>query len=478
MQPSSSSNKIPQERLVLYDFSLLSLPRFAHLRMEVHGGCLTEPFANEFAFSGMVRDMFARCYDVENKLQKNDLYFEDYPHFIYALMESFSVHIQQSYRNDHRTGIRLMFDWLLKTREIIEEQYQAIPTLYLASDIVAKKDLQKCQSKDTWPVKLNVYSLLYRYFHYRIENFLPKMPDSLANLIPYNMWIGEYDDLRAKYTDKLGLEFRKRAIVNVNDNKKRFFEVLVEQCATFCHQMTSDNPMMSYDEIYRHCDEPMTTLIHSYFQDYIARLQANSDIASDIDAAIINWFVSLLTGIYETYAANQGKVLSKCGRTPAVDVASMRFYFDICERNVLEIAHEYFIDTETIPLVPEIKIRESYVKPEDLKTIHHNTIDYKTLYYEWVDVAFTNTSLEEFTNAIDQADFSTMLSRAKDAGARAGYIGGIKYIMKSLKSYLGTNWYDIACGNIGEDQDSVNKLNDGTKQIKKINVKILSTCIK
>ena len=59
MQPSSSSNKIPQERLVLYDFSLLSLPRFAHLRMEVHGGCLTEPFANEFAFSCTVRDMFA-----------------------------------------------------------------------------------------------------------------------------------------------------------------------------------------------------------------------------------------------------------------------------------------------------------------------------------------------------------------------------------------------------------------------------------
>ena len=465
-------------RMVLYDFTLCSRPQFAHLGMEVHGGCLTDPSANEFAFSSMVRDLFARCYDVDNKLEKNILYFEDYPHFIYALMERYAFHIHQAYQSNLRDGIRLMFDWLLKTRQIIEENYQAIPTLYLASDLATKKDLQKCQSKDTWPVKLNVYSLLYRYFHYRIENLLPKMPDSLANLIPYNMWIGEYDDLRAKYTDKLGLEFRKRAIVNVNDNKKRFFEVLVEQCVTFCHQMTSDNPMMSYDEIYRHCDEPMTTLIHSYFQDYIARLQANSDIASDIDAAIINWFVSLLTGIYETYAANQGKVLSKCGRTPAVDVASMRFYLDICERNVLEIAHEYFIDTETIPLVPEIKIRESYVKPEDLKTIHHKTIDYKTLYNEWVDVAFTNTSLEEFTNAIDQADFSTMLSRAKDAGARAGYIGGIKYIMKSLKSYLGTNWYDIACGNIGEDQDSVNKLNDGTKQIKRINVKILSTCIK
>ena len=478
MQPSRSSNKIPQERLVLYDFSLLSLPRFAHLRMEVHGGFLTEPFANEFAFSGMVRDMFARCYDVENKLQKNDLYFEEYPHFIYALMESYAAQIKQSYRNDPRAGIRLMSDWLLKTREIIEEQYQALPTLYLASDIAAKKDLQKCQSKDTWPVKLNVYSLLYRYFHYRIENLLPKMPDSLANLIPYNMWIGEYDELKAEYTGKFGLEFRQRAIVNVEDNKKRFFEVLVEQCMTFCRQMTSDNPMMSYDEIYRHCDEPMTTLIHSYFQDYIARLQANSDIASDIDAAIINWFVSLLTGIYETYAANQRKVLSKCGRTPAVDVASMRFYLDICERNVLEIAHEYFIDTETIPLVSEIKIRESYVKPEDLKTIHHKTIDYKTLYNEWVDVAFINVTLEEFTYAIDQANFSSMMIQAKNAGAHAGYIGSIKFIMKCLRNHLDAKWYAIACKSINETVDSINKLNDGTRRIQNTNIKILSSCIK
>ena len=360
MQPSSSSNKIPQERLVLYDFSLLSLPRFAHLRMEVHGGGLTEPFANEFAFSGMVRDMFARCYDVENKLQKNDLYFEEYPHFIYALMESYAAQIKQSYRNDPRSGIRLMFDWLLKTREIIEEQHQAIPTLYLASDIAAKKDFQKCQSKDTWPVKLNVYSLLFRYFHNRIESILPEMPDSMANHIPYNMWIGEYDELKAKYTGKFGLEFRQRAIVNVEDNKKLFFEVLVEQCMTFCRQMTSDNPVLSNEDVFRQCDEPMTALIHSYFQDYITRLQTNSIVATDIDAAIINWIVSLLTDIFETYFANQGKVLNKCGRTPAVDVASMRFYLDICERNILEIAHVYFQDSERIPL---IKTKEEPKEP-------------------------------------------------------------------------------------------------------------------
>lgn len=357
-RPSRKPQKIFLGELVLYDFTLCSLPHFAHLRIEVHGGCLTEPFANEFAFSSMVRDMFARCYDVNNKLEKNDLYFEGYPHFIYALMERYAAQIHQAYRNTPRDGIRLMFDWLLKTREIIEENNQAIPTLYLASDLATKKDLQKCRSKDTWPVKLNTYTLLYRYFRYRIEDLLPKMPDPLANLIPYNMWIGEYDELKDKYTGKFGLEYQKRAVVDVEDNKKRFFEVLIEQCITFCLQMTADNPLMSFKDIFRQCNESMTSLIHSYFQDYIERLQAKSDIATDIDAAILNWIVNTLHGIIETYAANQEKVLRKCGRTQAVDLAAMRFYLDICERNILEIAHVYFLDYERGSLIKESNMPE------------------------------------------------------------------------------------------------------------------------
>ena len=472
------------ERPALYDFSLCYHPQFAHLRMEVHGGCLNEPLANEFAFTCMVRDMFARCYDIEKKLQKDGLYFEEYPRFIYALMESYAAQIKQSYRNDPRAGIRLMFDWLFKTREIIEEQYQAIPSLYLASDIAAKKDLQKCQSKDTWPVKLNVYSLLYRYFHYRIENLLPEMPDSLANFIPYNMWIGEYDELKAKYTGKFGLEFRQRAIVNVNDNKKRFFEILVEQCMTFCRQMTSDNPVLLNEDVFRQCDEPMTALIHSYFQDYIARMQASSNVAADIDAAIINWIVSLQTDIFETYYTNQGQVLNKCGRTPAVDVAAMRFYLDICERNVLEIAHEYFIDSETISLVPEEKspIEQDSTEPKPTqelpKTQHTRIINYKKLYHSWNEKAFTATTLEEFTAAIDNANFSKMMEHAVNAGQRAGYIGAVKFIIKRLSQHLGSNWYCIACCSIGQTPDDLNKLNDTTKQIAKINTKILSGSIK
>lgn len=368
-QNDNRPNRMTQKAMigehVLYDFTLCYLPQFAHLRMEVHGGCLTEPVANEFAFSSMVRDMFARCYDVDNKLEKNELYSVEYPRFIYALMERYAAHIHQAYQSNPRDGIRLMLDWLLKTREIIEENYQAIPTLYLASDIAIKKDLQNCRSKDTWPVKLNTYSLLYRYFRYRIEELLPEMPDSLANLIPYNMWIGEYDILKEKYSGKFGLEYQKRAVVDVEDNKKRFFEVLVEQCTTFCLQMTADNPLMSADDIFRQCDGPMTALFHSYFRDYIERLQAQSDIATDIDAAILNWIVNTLRDIFETYAANQEKVFRKCGRTQDVDIAAMRFYLDICERIILEIAHVYFQDFERIPLIkPQEELKELIESPE------------------------------------------------------------------------------------------------------------------
>ena len=478
---------------VLYDFSLCSLPQFAYLRMEVHGGCLTDPDANEFAFSTTVRDMFANCFDTNGKLQKNDIFYDAYPRFIYALMERYSEHTKQAFATDPRTGVRLMFDWLLKTREIIEANYQSIPTLYKASDIAAKRDLRTCDSKDTWPVKLNTYSLLYRYFHYRLDTLLPMMPDSLSDIIPFNMWDDQYESLREKYSDKLGLEFLKRAVVNVCDNRKRFFDVLVEQCMTFCSQNVAYNGTVSYEDIFRHCDEPMTALLHKYFQDYIERLQAQSNVADDIDAAILNWIVSLLRDIFETYAVNQGKVFQRCGRTPVVDVAAMKFYLDICERNVIEIAHEYFLDTEKIPLVkPKIIQKEEPKKPaepaapapkedkprvEPPKCKHSCKIDYQTLYDKWNNKAFTRTSLEEFTAAIDDADFSDMMEKAENAGQKTGYIGGVKYIIKNLAKYLGEFWYEIACDSIGVTKNDINRLNVWTNQIKKIDISIIKSCV-
>lgn len=477
MTANQKSQVFPFGSIALYDFGLCSLPQFAYMRMSVHGGCLTDPQANALTFSSLANVMFSHCYDVDNKLQKDDLYFEGYPHFIYALMESYASRIRQSYQNDPRTGIRLMFDWLFETREIIEDNYRKFPTLYLASDIAAKKDRKKCKSKDTWPVKLKVYIPLYRFFHYRLDGILPVMPEYLVGIIPFNMWIKEYDKLRAEYTGKLGLEPSQRAIVYVNDNKKFFYEALADQCISFCNQMAAEQTSLSSDETFQHCEKEMTKLLHSCFQDYITRLQAISKIETDIDAAIINWMVSLLTDLLVAFDANQGRILDMCGRTPVVSVATMRFYLDICEKIVLEIAHEYFIDTDTIPLVPEDKTQGPEVNSEDLKPIHIKTIDYEALYNAWIDKAFSNISLEDFTYAIDRADFSTMMQKAKDMGAHAGYIGGIKYIMKILRGHLGSNWFSIACKSIDETVNKVNKLNDGTKRIQSINIQIISSCI-
>ena len=502
VQQASQAKSKPQkehihpvaQRPVLYDLGIAALPQFASMRMEFHGGVLTTPWANERAFESVIRAMFSNCYDAENNFQKDEVIFEEYPRYVLGLLDSYSRHQQDVYRNNNHAGLKLVFEWMHKTIAIIEDIYQTIPAIYEKGKHHYAGDPANRPSVGTWPMKLLVLETLYSAFPNMYGYLVPRVTKSLATIVPYNMWNDELPTLEAKYTNQFGLEFTKRAVVKPVENRRRFAQVLAEQCATFCVQMSNNPGGREEEDVFKGCYNPMTSLLHGYFADYVKRVQAKSDDATEIDQALMAWLLALQEDIQICYASRYNSIRRQCGATSRTDYSMMRFYYDICEKNVFDMAVEFFQDCETISLVPPkpVDINENPepapqpepvpadVKPEakEGKPIHHKTIDYQTLYDEWVDVAFTNTSLEEFTNAIDQADFSTMLSRAKDAGARAGYIGGIKYIMKSLKSYLGTNWYDIACGNIGEDQDSVNKLNDGTKQIKKINVKILSDCIK
>ena len=173
----------------------------------------------------------------------------------------------------------------------------------------------------------------------------------------------------------------------------------------------------------------------------------------------------------------------------------MRFFYDICEKNVFDITMEYFLDTEEIPIVKEdapkpVPTKEVEQQPSTLQMtgapgkgkeennkIHDKTIDYERLFNEWNGVAFPKVSLEEFIAAIDEADFTVLMEKAVNAGTREGYIVSVKFIIKRLGQHLGNNWYDIACSNIGQSMNSINKINDGTKRISKINTRILSDCI-
>lgn len=489
-----SHNHIDPQRHVLYDFSICSLPQFSFMRMEVHGGCLTDPQANDFAFESTIQSMFRRYLEPNSMADKGEDSTDDYPSFVLGLLDAYSVRVQQMYRNNPRAGIKLLFEWMQKTTGIIDAVYQTNAAVHAKPKTSIPGRTHEIHSIGTWPLKYRLLDRLYQCFQIMYSDIRPEVSDNLSWVVPYNLWDAQYEALKAEYTNQFGLEFAKRAVVKPVENRRRFSQVLAEQALTFCQQMSANTNMKEDDSIFRNCFNPMTCLLHGYFADYIKRVQAESEDAAEIDEAIIVWLLSLQVEIYDCYATRRNSIRRQCGTNFRVEFAMMRFFFDICEKNVFDIAVEYFQDSETIPLVP--KKKEEQLEPEipapqpepapavakpdenEEKPIHHKKVDYETLYSEWIDVAFTNTTLEEFTHAIDQADFSTMLDRAKDAGARAGYIGGIKYIMKCLKSHLGTNWYDIACGNIGEDQDSVNKLNDGTKQIKKINVRILSSCIK
>lgn len=489
-----AKNHIDSQRHVLYDFSICSLPSFAFMRLEVHGGCLTDPQANDFAFESTIKDMFRHYNDPENNYAKPDDGTPNYPSFVLGLLDAYGVKVQQMYRNNPRAGLKLLFEWMQHTTAIIDAVYQSAATAQNKPRTGSPGRNHEIHSIGAWPLKLYLLDKLYQCFRIMYEDLKPEVSDTLSLIVPYNMWDAQYETLKAQYTNLFGLEFAKRAVVKPTENRRRFSQVLTEQALTFCQQMSVDTSGKEDDNIFKNCYSPMTSLLHNYFADYIRRIQAESEDAVEIDQAIVAWLLALQVEVYDCYASRRSSISRQVGTNFRTEYSMMRFFFDICEKNVFDIAVEYFQDSKTIPLVPEKKSKEPEPEPvvstpdqpqpdaepeqKEQLLVHHKTIDYKTLYDAWVDVAFTNTSLEEFTYAIDQADFSTMLERAKDAVTRAGYIGGIKYIIKCLRGPLGTNWYDIACGNIDETADSINKLNDGTKQIKKINVKILPSCIK
>lgn len=479
---------------VLYDFTLCNYPQFAVLRMEVHGGCLTDPAANEFAFTSTLGNLFSRCYDPENKLARNKVYFEEYPRFILGLLDSYATHMRQKYTVDRRFGLRMVCRWMAKTRDFIDNAYRAQPEIYLPSRGVPDLD---SNPQGSWPLKRALLSPIYQSFRHYAAPFVSDLTDQMIKVIPFNMWDDQYESLREKYHGVLGLEFDQRAVVNVRENVKRFYDTMIEQCITFCNQMSeADDLLNTQEDIFKGCYKPMTSLLHKYFRDFVSRIQVLSKDAEEIDNAIFHWLFSLQSEVVDVYVKNRDIIKRKCGFNTRAELSMMRFFYDICEKNVFDMTMEYFLDTEEIPIVKEdapkpTTMKENEQNPSPLQPteasgkgekednkIHDKDIDYEKLFNEWNGIAFPKVSLEEFTTAIDEADFTVLMEKAVNAGTREGYIVSVKFIIKRLGQHLGNNWYDIACSNIGQSMNSINKINDGTKRISKINTRILSDCIK
>ena len=496
LHPVSNADpaRIDVRHRVLYDLSYCSDPRFAELRQEVHGGCLSEPYANNFAFHAIVVDQFRTCYDRNNGLQKSHVAFDIFPHFLTALIDSYSSHLRAAYPKDDRKALQLMYEWVRKTVATIDDSYRCNSLIVLDKDPYSQDPGPTYPYMDTYSFKSVCVSVFYQCFTIMVDSFSPGYPDATEALVPFNMWDADYKELRKKYQNKLGLEKDKRAIVFSKENQELFQSILADNCVTFCKFMAKAGDEEVREEHIETTTKSLSEKLHALFRDFIEQVQGETSDISEVDDALLSWILTLEQTVFDSYAIHYDKIKKRCPSSASVEKSMGIFYLDILEKIVFEIAAEYFTDSKRLPLTAKEErqtvnagVVSQNVTPEPAapkveepqeEKKHSCTIEYSTLYDSWNNKAFTRTTLEEFTSAIDNADFRDMMKKAEDAGIKTGYIGGIKYIIKNLARYLGDNWYEISCSNLGLTKNDINRLNVWTNQIKKIDLTILATAIK
>lgn len=488
---SPMPKRIDVRKGVLYDLSYCSDPRYAELRFEVHGDMLSESHANKYAFSCIVSSMFDRCYDVENDFKPVHAAFEVFPHFLMALMDSYSTHLQQEFARRPREGIKKMYEWVRTTAEIFDDCYRHRQALY-GRDLVRTEDGMDVPSQSTHEFKYACMFKIYQCFLIMVDEMMPSLSEPVKKVVPFNLWGGDFEALKKKYTGMLGLETPKRAIVIPEDNIEYYAESLSINCKEFCAQVYNADYQEHRKAVVESTSYSVDEHFHADFRDYIDRVGNEVSDGAEYDDALLTWILTLEQAVVDSYAVRLEKIRERCQPFILSEGYIERFYFDICEKVVFNLAHEYFLDSARTPLISkkgaqaveqpaEPQPQENPQPPEGVPTKqkHHcKSIDYDGLFDQWNGKAFTGLSLEEFKDAIDYADFSNMLERARTAGQRSGYIGSVKYIIMRLSKYLGGSWYDIACGSIDETPDSMSKLHTTTSQIKKIMVSNLASFIK
>lgn len=486
--------RIDVRKGVLYDLSICSNPEYSELRTEVHGYVLSDRWSNENAFSCILRGMFSRCFHVEVNFAKDEFAFETFPLFLSSLMDSYICHLRMEYGEISRDCLRLMYEWVRSTAQLFDKIYQRHPKLY-SMDVVDSKEGPYYPSIDTISFKHVCLFRIYQCFWTMVEEVMPERPVCVANLIPFNMWGSDYERLRKQYSAQLGLDTDKRAVIFVDYNRERFSDYLVDQCVQLSNSLVRFDADSDKRGLIERNTKTISEHFHACFRDYFSRVKAVVVEETEADDALLTWILDLVQLVVDCYALKFDDIKERCSCSPLVNDEIGRVFFDVYERVVFEIAHEYFLDSSIMPLLPEkqpvlseeparktenvtqTEFEQSVHDQEASQILHTKTIDYSTLYEAWNEKAFTHTSLEDFTKSVDSADFEKMLARAEDAGRVRGFVCGVKYMMKNLGSYLGNNWYEVACASIGSSPKKVNKINSDTKHIKKIDVRILKSCI-
>jgi len=488
------ADKYDAAKGMLYDFAVSQKEVFKPLAIVLPDKWDKSVSRNIKAFTSFIDYYFETCFDDNHGLTENEATFRLTPQLLGSMMDSYMSGLRAEQTIADRVIMKRITQWVFQTHKILDKGYENHPVIYSDEEPFMTADGPEVPQASTFGFKKKLLSTVYGYLPYLLEDYAPLMPDSLTDEVPYNVWRNEYQDLKEKYSNQFGLEFRKRAVIRVEDNVELYRQILEDNCIRYCNQRNSEQSFGATISAEESTTSTFIELFHSLFRDYLKRISTVSGNKDDIDSALLCWIFNLESLLHSTYENDHTSIESKTScKYPAANYCH-EFFYDICSKIVIELAIGYFDDFERMDLVPE-KINvvaepaiNSDTKNDDAPNIdeeeqnntlaHSKQIDFTQLYNEWKGKAFTNTSIDEFTDAINYADFKTMLQKATDAGLKSGYIGGVKYIMKSLKSVLGSQWYDIACSSINETPNSIDKLNLWTGKIKTIDVSIIKECIK
>ena len=490
----SHSNKFDVTRGMLYDFGESQKEAYKPLAIVPPDRWNATAPRNIKAFTNFIDYFFETCYDDKGGLIQNEATFKFTPQLLQSMMNVYATDLKELASYSDRVILKRVTQWVSQTHKLIEKAHENHPNLVSEDEPYITDNDIELPSVSTFGFKKALLSAIYESFPFVIEDYIPLLPDSLANEVPYNVWRNEYQTLKDQYSNTFGLEFRKKAVIRVGENIELYKQILMESCVTYCNQRDAEKSFSGGVPAIESVTETFTEIFHSMFRDYLQRVSVMVGNKEDIDAALLCWVYGLLNLLQTTYENEHISIEVKTSSRYSAGNYCHEFFYDICSRIVINLALGYFDDYDRLDLIPgrvnvvvdtntvseeEVEGNAENVKDDIKKELAHSkTIDYTALYNAWNGKAFTNISIDEFTHAIDYADFQEMLQKAKEAGDRRGFIGGVKYIMRALKDHLGKSWYKTACYSIDEDENSVNKVNDGTAAIKKINIKNIGNYVR
>lgn len=481
-------------RGMLYDFAICSETKFVPLKVESPEGWYKTAFRNVSGMEALLKNKFATCFDPNRHLERDKNTYELLPVLLVHMQESYAHFLKETHKFDERKLIIKNVAWVSKTRQLIEKAYISNPIIYSEDDPYEVDGELVYASDDTTSLKYILLKDVYSAAWYFVEDIAPLMPDCFSDIVPYNMWGDSFDSLRKEYTGQFGLESKKRAVVNVSDNKALFTETIKDKFVLYCNQRNIEGSFGDTGAIDEQLINSVTEQFHSLFRDYLSRLKKISKDEDEIDNALILWFLELQSMLALCYSSNHVSLELKTSYPYEAKRDCLFFFFDVCEKVAYDIATGYFEDYERLNLIPDseenndiippgtvintINLAQLPQSPQSDNKLHKCLIDYDKLYDELNSIAFYNISPDEFKRAIDEADFAVMLQRATDAGQKKGYIGSVKFLMKCLRPKLGSHWYEVACDSIKSTPSENDKQHKDTARNKSIPLEVLNEYIK